>query len=211
MQKIFGSFVALLALFVFNVSALAAEAITAAQAGQFVSAIPQIEAFSTKLEQSGKNKILEDAVKPKPGETQLSPYTKGVAVMKAQLPEEYNELGTIVTAHGFPSQEGWAVVGDNVMQSYMAIKMEGQNQEAVKAMAAMTPEQKAGLPPQAQAQIEQAVNMMKLLETVPSGNKEAVRPHIASIDQWLQEAAKKNAPQPATAAPQGSTAPAPAQ
>ncbi|MGQ0527294.1 MAG: hypothetical protein ACT4OY_04600 [Alphaproteobacteria bacterium] len=171
-----------------------AATLTSDQVKQFTNAIPDIEAFSTKMQKEGKDKALEKAVRPKPGESQFTPYTKGVVALKSQFPPDYTALSGVVSKHGFATPEIWANVGDSVMQAYLATKMQGKNMEAMQAMAKLPPEMKAKLPPQAKAQIEQATSMLKIVNAAPAANKEAIKPHIPAIDAWLQrEEAKMKA------------------
>lgn len=180
--------------------------LTADQVKNFVSAIPEVEVFANDMRATGKDKELEKAAEPKPGDDSFTPYQKSIVLMKEKFPEDYSRLGNIVTRHGFASQESWASAGDDVMLAYMAIKMGDQGRKSMEAIAAMPEEAKASLSPEARAQMEQAVHMMEIIGSVPAENKTALEPHLASIDQWLergrQQAEQAQSASPAAAQPQ---------
>lgn len=167
----------------------AANQLSSADVGKFVEAIPDVEVFASDMKAQGKDKILEGAVKPVDGEKEFSPYSKGVELLKEKFPEDYKHLGDIVTKHGFKSQESWAQAGDNVMLSYMAIKVEQQNPEVAQSLKNITPEMKAQMPPETQAQVDNAMKMMEIVNAVPPANKDAVKPHLKGIDEWLERSA----------------------
>lgn len=206
------SFLCALALIMFvALPAQAAAPLTRAQAANFVAAIPDMESLSDKMRKEGKDAVLESTVRPKPGDTDFRPYTKGAEVLKVKFPADYTLLASTVMKHGFTSAEDWAVAGDNVMMAYLATKMEGKDYKALQAMANVPPEVKAKLPPQAAAQMDQALTVMRVVQAVPPANKEIVRPHVPAIDAWLAREQKKYSAQRTAKAPAKAPAQAPAK
>lgn len=183
-----GLAVALLA-FGFAGGANAAGNVTDADVRNFVKALPDVENFSETLRKEGKDKALSTATQPVPGEKDYRPYSKGVTLMKEKFPEEYKELGAIITRHGFSSQENWAEVSDNVMLAYMALKIEDQNPKALEQMRNIPKETKKQMPPETLAQIEQSLALMEIFSAAPAENKAVVKPHIGEINAWLDRSA----------------------
>jgi len=165
--------------------------LTQDKVGKFVTAIPDVEVFSESMRKSGKDKQLEEAVKPEKNETKFTPYTKGVALMKTKFPEDYKSLSDISKKSGFSSAEDWASTGDNVMMAYMANKIEAQNPNALKEIKDITPEMKAKMAPPMVAQMERAIKMMKIVSATPVEDRAAVKPHAAAIDGWLERSMAK--------------------
>lgn len=200
-----------LALAGFSVSAQAAQKLKSDDVAKFVAAIPDVEAFSDQLEKEGKDKALEAAVKPGDNDKEFAPYGKGVGMLKEKFPDDYKKLNDAVAKQGFKKPEDWASTGDSVMMTYMAIKIEEQNPDAAKQLSEITPEMKAKMPPEALQQMERAQKMMKMVAAVPAANKEAVKPHMAGIDTWLQRSAEKEKAEAAAAAKAAGTPPAAAE
>lgn len=176
----------------FCAPAYASVSLSEADVQKFVSAIGDVEAFSEQMQKEGKNEELEKAIAPKSGDDTFQPYEKGVVYMKEKLPEDYKKLGAISNKHGFASQEDWAKISDSVMHAYMALRFERDNPNALQQLRDITPEMKAQLPPPALAQLERQAGILKSLNSIPPANKEAVKPHVAKIDEWLARAEEKD-------------------
>jgi hypothetical protein len=168
-------------------------ALTEKDVTQFVSAIQDVENFSDTLKKEGKDKALEADASKVDQKKGFAPYANGVESLKTKFPDDYKKLGDIVKSHGFANQENWADTSDSVMHAYMALKIQEQNPDAFKQLKAMTPEEKAKMPPEAQQQIERAMAMMKIVESAPEADKTAVKKHMTDIDAWLDRAAKADA------------------
>lgn len=186
------AFFCVTALFLANLPLPAqAAGLTAQQTQSFVQAIPDMEALSDKMRAEGKDAVLESSVRPKPGDTDFKPYTKGMVTLKEKFPADYIVLEETVEKYGFANAGEWATTGDQVMMAYLATKMEGKQYDALKQMAAVPAEVLAKLPPKVTSQIEQAKTVIKVAEQVPPEDKETVRPHTAAIDAWLAREQKK--------------------
>lgn len=165
--------------------------LTASQAQSFVAAIPDMEILADKFRAEGKEGFLESAVRPRPGDTEFKPYTRGLAAMQEKYPDDYDLIGETVSKRGFRNAEEWAAAGDKVMLAYLAVKMEGQQYQTLKAMANVPPEVMTKLPPKMVSQIEQARTVMTVAENTPPADKETARPYVPAIDAWLAREQKK--------------------
>ncbi|MGB4106985.1 MAG: hypothetical protein WBK55_04235 [Alphaproteobacteria bacterium] len=183
---------------IFAVIALAgqarAETLSSDDATKFVKALSDVEVFSNRLHEEGKDKILNDALQPAPGDKSYAPYLKGTEIMKDKLPSDYKNLGEIVSKHGFKSQEEWAKAGDSVMLAYMAIKIDAENPGALKQLQDIPAETKAKMDPATKAQLQQSINMMEIFTSAPQKNRDAVKPHVKEINAWLERSKAEKKP-----------------
>lgn len=186
MKHILNAFVMICALALFAAPASAKEKLSGDNVSKFIKALPDIEVFSDDLKKTGKDKQLDVALKPTPGDKSYSPYAKGIEIMKDKLPADYKNLGGIVEKHGFNSQEEWANTGDSVMLAYMATKIEQENPDALKQLREIPEESKAKMSPETKAQLDQSILMMEIFTSAPAQDKEAVKPYLAQIDSWLE-------------------------
>jgi hypothetical protein len=186
------------------VKAMAADvALTEALIKQFMATMPDIQAFSTGMEKSGKGAALEEAFKANAANagSNLTPYSAGIASLKEKFPADYAQLAGIVGKHGFSSAESWADTGNEVIKSYMALKMENMGPAATAMMQNMSPDMLAKLPPEARAQVEKSKKMMDEAAAVPAAEKEAMRPHMSEFENWAQKAAAERKTAAGTKAP----------
>ncbi len=212
MKQVFRIFlIGVLAVSVFAINVFSIEARAEKLSGEdvtkFVKALPDIQTFTEKLQKEGKDKVLNVAVQPTPGDKNYSPYVKGTEVMKEKLPGEYKELGDIAGKHGFKSQEDWAKAGDSVMLAYMAVKLDAENPGALKNIKAIPEDQKAKMDAPMRARLEQTVTMLEIFTSAPESDRAAVKPHMKEIDAWLErsktaEAGNKKPAEAPAAAPE---------
>jgi hypothetical protein len=122
----------------------------------------------------------------------FSPYTAGIASLKEKFPADYTQLAGIVGKHGFSSAETWAATGNEVVKSYMALKMENLGPAGSAMMQNLSPDMLAKLPPEAREQVERSKKMMDSAAAVPAANKEAMRPYMSEFEGWAQKAAAEH-------------------
>ncbi|MEZ5914961.1 MAG: hypothetical protein R3C42_04970 [Parvularculaceae bacterium] len=165
----------------FAVSPALAEApLSDDQVTRFIATLRPVEEMGKRLEAEGKIAETFGEEKPTLG-SEFKPYSKGVASLKRDYPGEYAALGGALKPHGF-SQDEWAATGDRVMRAYIAVKLEKENPDYEKQMAAMDPSMLSQLPPQMRAQIEGAFAMIETVKSTPATDKAAVKPHVAAIE-----------------------------
>lgn len=175
--------IALLAFLWTSPSANAETPLTTADAEAFVETLQPVNAFGEKLEAEGKTNELGGRGMPEVGQL-FTPYSDGVADLKAQYPADYKELGTIIKPAGFTSQETWAVVGDKVISAYMALEMEKEGMSP-EDMAMLTPEMLSMVPPAMREQMSRALAMKETLERTPEADKAIVRPLVPALEKEL--------------------------
>lgn len=169
--------------------AFAAETLTSAKVESFVSTMSEVKGLSDTMKTEGKNELMDAKIKALGSGEELSSYSRTVTVLKQEFPEDYKKLGKITKDKGFSSQEEWAAIGDSVMTAYVASKIDPQAKAGLEAAKAqLTPEMKAKMPPQAVAQMEQGIAMMKKLEGVPQANMDAIEPHKPAIEAFIKQA-----------------------
>lgn len=160
--------------------AIAADTLQTRDVERFVSSIDDIDQFARDMENEGK----DDVLAAEPIGASFAPYTSSIEPMKNQYPADYQRLGSIVSTHGFSSVEEWASVGDSVMLTYIAMKMERENPEFSEMASQITPEMMAMMPPEAQAQMQQSLMLMDAISDVPASNKQVVGPFMPQLDAW---------------------------
>lgn len=172
-----------------GIAGAAAENLTTVQTQHFIDAMSEISTLSEDMRKSGHDKEIEKEIQAQAGDGTFSPLMKGMPIMHEKFPADYQALTGIVTKHGFSSPEDWASVGDRVMLSYMSIKNDANPQMAA-VVNQMTPEQMKAMPPEAQAQFQQARLMIKAASAVPAADKDTVRPFVTAIEDDMRKTAE---------------------
>jgi hypothetical protein len=167
-----------------------AAALNPAQVEKFMGTLPDLKALSDEMQQAGKGDALDEAAAPHPGQIGgFEPYTNSLKALKSKFPADYRKLGDLVHQHGFMSQDDWADTGNRVMLAYMALKLEAQPPETLKAMQDLPVGTLNKMPPEARAQFEQSRALMQAAQKVSSADKDAMRPYVAQFDEWANQAA----------------------
>lgn len=157
------------------------------QVQRFVASMKEVNVLGEEMEKAGKNEVLRKKMQPMEGE-KFAPYTKSSGLLKTEFPDDYKKLGTVVSGHGFSSVEDWAGTADSVMHAYMANKMGEPKKQLEAAKAQMTPEMMAAMPPEAQAQMKQGMQMMEALSQVSQSDRDAVAQYTGQIDEMIKKA-----------------------
>ncbi len=181
----------LAAMFALAGQAVSADApLTVDTAKRFVASLESVESLGEEFVANGKSEKLLFDVKPKAGE-QFTPYSKSVSALKAKYPADYSRLSAAVKPHGF-SAEAWGDAGDRVMISYLAIKMEKENPQAIAQMQAMDPKMLEMLPPEMKEQLAQAQIMMQTVANAPEADKKVVAEVVDELDEYMDASAAKH-------------------
>ena len=168
--------------------ALAWDALTPAQVEKFVASLDDVQVLTDKLKAEGKNELIGKKIAPPKNGEDFTPYYKAIAILKTDFADDYKKLGEITAKHKFASPEEWALSGDSVMAAFISSKIDPQAEaKMAEAQASITPEMKAKMPPEAIARMEQAVAMIASLRKVPQGNLDAVKPHAAKIEAFMEK------------------------
>lgn len=121
---------------------------------------------------------------------EFAPYATGLKVMKESEAAAYDKLGSIVKKHGFSSQEEWASVGDAIFLAFVAVKAEEANPGFTAAgMQDIPPEMLEKMPPEARAQFETTMKMVRAVGAVPVEDKTLVKPFLPQIERAISGAA----------------------
>lgn len=174
--------------FLFASGAAAADApLTVDSAKRFVASLDSVKTLGEEFEAEGKTDTLEVDAIPKAGEP-FQPYSKSVAALKKQYPQDYSKLNAAVHKHGFAAEE-WGAVGDRVMVAYLARKMEKENPQAMAQMHAMDPSMLDMMPPEMKAQMMQAQAMMQTVAAASPEDKKIVAEVEADLDAYMEKEA----------------------
>ena len=165
-------------------AAYAETALTAARIEKFLDSVTDVDSFGEELKAAGHEDIVSSNMKVHEN-GKFSPYQMSIDALKKDRVADYKKLGAIVKKHGFKSQEDWASAGDGVMLTYSALKAGGNMPDYEEMTAQMTPETMAMMPPEAKAQMEAAMVMMKTLSSVTEEQKAVVSPYVSRIDEWI--------------------------
>lgn len=139
----------------------AAQNLTENEARRFVDSLPAVTEFGNSMDESLQKGAFDEEMRPAPGEP-FEPYSRGIAFLKSEDQGIYNELGDIVSDHGFSSPEVWASAGDKLFMAYMASQMKNSDMPQN-----MTPEMIDRMPKSMQEQMKGIMAMMEQAKNVP--------------------------------------------
>lgn len=189
--------------FVFAPAAFAAQELTPAQVEKFIGTMDDVQALSDSMGKDGKNQVISEKLKEAQPGGDFTPYSRAMDVMKAEFPDDYKKLGAAVKKQGFASQQEWAETGDKVMAAYISSRIDPETKTRMAAMKdQLNTDAAKQMPPEAVAQIKQTMAMMETLDKVPQADRDAIAPHSAALEAFVQsQSAAGQEPAAGAAAP----------
>lgn len=163
----------------------ASPALTAQQAADYVALLPEVRAFSQRLN-TDLGTELKRELQPREHEA-FAPHSKGLAILQQRQPQDFRVLSELVETAGFASAEAWAAAGDRVMLGYAALKAEQAGPELLQLAAGVDPQMLALMPPRLQAKLKQFQLLARTLAAVDPADKAVVRPLLPQLDDYWQQ------------------------
>ncbi|MFC6669374.1 hypothetical protein [Marinobacterium aestuariivivens] len=151
----------------------------------YVSLLPQVRAFSDRLDPV-LGQQLQGELQPRSGEP-FQPHRKGLEILRQRQAGDYRELTGLVRQGGFASAEDWARVGDQVLLGYAALKADQAGPELLQlaaGMDGMDPQMLALMPPQLQARMTQLAVLARVVAAVEPADRAIVRPLLPRLDAY---------------------------
>ena len=109
------------------------------------------------------------------------------AIESIQDYQGYDEMQDVIRTNGFDGTAQWALFGDRAMRAYAALKMAGQKPQLDAHMAtAMKELEGSGMSDAQKKMIQEmmqsAGTIVNSFQNVPDGDKDAVRPHLSTLE-----------------------------
>jgi hypothetical protein len=184
MRKIFHTVTLVAALFLSG-TAFADQILTERTLDNFLLSMTEVKTLSENMSAEGRAE-LEKYQNNQMMDSEFTPYSHAVGVLKVKYPGDYTSLYGVVTQHGFGSPEEWANAGDDIMAAYMNVKVGDQMRQAATMMSSMPAETMAMMPPQAKQQMERSKSMVKALDAVPAENTALLTKHADRMDSVME-------------------------
>lgn len=151
----------------------------------YMATLPDVRSLSNKLEASGAGDNFMEKMKPRPGQP-FQPHWNGVQLLKSKHADYYQQLTSIVTREGFASATRWAHLGDQIVMTYIALKLDHLDPKLRMIL---------NLPQKQQAQmlqfmsahdreyLQQLQSVVQNASTVDANDKRVVAPFEKRLDQ----------------------------
>ena len=154
----------------------------AANVGKFIQSLSAMKTVSDKYGEP--TQISDMSIQESLGSIE-APFS--TALESIQDYQGYDEMQEVIRTNGFDDTAQWALFGDRVMRAYAALKMADQKPQLDANMAtAMKELEGSGMSDAQKKMIQEmmqsAGQVVNSFQNVPDADKDAVRPHLATLE-----------------------------